>query len=103
MRQTVRQQVLDLLSGQGPVSAKEISARVGIPEKEVYGHLAHIQRSLQHGRERLRVVPACCRDCGFKFVKRERFAKPGHCPRCRGTYIEEPLYLVGSGREQGMG
>ncbi|MGV1099350.1 transcriptional regulator [Thiovibrio sp. JS02] len=94
MSQTARQMILNLLSAQGPLSAKEISGLIRIGEKEVYAHLAHIRRSLQHGRERLTVIPARCRDCGFKFIKRQRLVKPGHCPRCKGTYIEEPLFRV---------
>ena len=94
MGQTVRQMILSVLVAQGPLSAKEISGLIRISEKEVYAHLAHIQKSLQQGKERLIITPACCRDCGFRFVKRERLVKPGHCPRCKGTYIEEPLFKV---------
>jgi predicted Zn-ribbon and HTH transcriptional regulator len=71
MAQTVRQMIIDILL-EGPATAKELSARVRIPEKDVLPHLAHIRKSLHHGQQRLVMDPACCRACGFVFQKRER-------------------------------
>jgi len=95
MPQTVRQMMIDILL-EGPTSAKEISAWIGIPEKEVFSHLEHIRKSLQHGNQRLLMKAARCRSCDFVFHKRERFNKPGRCPACRGSFIEEPLFLIGT-------
>ena len=50
---------------EGPRTAHELSGLVGIPEKQVADHLAHVARSLRRTAERLRVDPAQCRDCGF--------------------------------------
>jgi predicted Zn-ribbon and HTH transcriptional regulator len=44
MSQTVRQMIIDILL-EGPATAKELSARVSISEKEVFPHLAHIRKS----------------------------------------------------------
>jgi predicted Zn-ribbon and HTH transcriptional regulator len=93
MLQTVRQRIIDLLL-EGPATAKELSACVSIPEKDVFPHLAHIRRSLQHGQRRLVMEPACCRACGFVFHKRERFRKPGRCPACYHSFIEEPVFRI---------
>jgi hypothetical protein len=45
VRETTRHAIMALL-GEGPVSAKDISTAVHLPEKEVYSHLEHIRRSL---------------------------------------------------------
>jgi predicted Zn-ribbon and HTH transcriptional regulator len=95
MPQTVRQMIIDILH-EGPTSAREISTRVHIPEKEVFSHLEHIRKSLQHGNQRLWIEPARCRSCDFVFHKRERFTKPGRCPSCRGSFIDEPFFMIGT-------
>jgi predicted Zn-ribbon and HTH transcriptional regulator len=92
-RETVRQEIISALTGR-LLSSKDISAEVGIPEKSVYEHLDHIQRSL-HGKDRrLSVTPAECLTCGFVFRKRERLSKPGRCPVCRSELIREPLFSL---------
>jgi predicted Zn-ribbon and HTH transcriptional regulator len=90
---TLRKEIMDLLAGQ-ILSAKELSGAVGIPVKEVYGHLEHIQRSMSKGGYRFSVLPAECKKCGFVFRKRERVKKPGKCPVCRGESIQEPLFSI---------
>ncbi len=94
--ETVRQQVVDLLRG-SCLTPREISAGVGIPEKEVARHLEHIRRSLQAGDGRLEIEPALCRKCGFAFAKRERLDRPGRCPVCKGESISEPRFSVRDG------
>jgi predicted Zn-ribbon and HTH transcriptional regulator len=93
MSQTIRQVLITLLQ-EGPASAKDLSAQAGVSEKDVLAHLDHIRRSLRRGCQRLVVEPAWCRSCGFEFSKRDRVAKPGHCPVCRGTFIEAPSFLI---------
>lgn len=96
--ETVRQQIIAALEGQ-TLSAKEISAVVRLPEKEVYEHLDHIQRTMSTGDHHLTVIPALCKKCGFVFRKRERLKKPGRCPVCRFESIQEPLFTIGRKRE----
>ena len=93
MSQTVRQMIIDILLA-GPATAKDLSARVRIPEKDVLPHLAHIRKSLQHGQQRLVMDPACCRACGFVFQKRERLRKPGRCPSCHHSFLEAPVFRI---------
>jgi len=78
----------------GPLSARDISGAAGIPEKEVYPHLEHIQRSLLRERRRLIVSPAVCKKCGFVFKKRRRLTRPGKCPVCRSETLVEPLFAI---------
>jgi hypothetical protein len=78
----------------GPATARELSQRAGIAEKEVLHHLEHLDRSLRARGEKLVVEPPTCLGCGFAFRERQRLAKPGSCPGCRGTRISPPRFSV---------
>ncbi len=93
MHESARRELFAVLRG-GQQSAKELSSRIGISEKDVYDHLEHIRKSAHSSGQRLAVVPAECRKCGFVFSKRERLKKPGKCPVCRSESIHEPLFSV---------
>jgi hypothetical protein len=79
---------------QGPRTARELSAHVGIPEKQVAGHLEHLARSLRAGGERFQVEPAGCQDCGFVFKKRDRLTRPSRCPVCRSEHLDAPRFRI---------
>ncbi len=85
---TIRQEIIEVLKQQ-TFSAKGISASVGITEKAVYGHLEHIRKSVK-----LNVFPAECKICGFVFKDRKKLHKPGKCPKCRNSSIEDPYFSV---------
>lgn len=91
---TVREALLRHLR-EGPRTAHELSALVGIPERHVADHLAHVARSLRPTAERLRVEPARCLGCGFVFRKRDRLDRPSACPVCRGQRLGPPRFAVG--------
>mgnify|MGYP001495081073 CR=1 FL=1 len=90
---TARHAIMTLL-GEGPVSAKDISVAVHLPEKEVCSHLEHIRRSLHATGAVLEVTPPECRSCGFVFAKRDRMTSPGKCPVCRNEAINDPLFSI---------
>jgi hypothetical protein len=92
-RATVRQLLHDLLA-EGPATARDLSARAGIPEHDVAGHLEHLDRSLPHRGERLVIEPPACLDCGFVFTERHRFTRPSGCPECRGRHVSLPRFRV---------
>lgn len=94
-RETVRQEIISVLE-RNTLSAKEISGIVRASEKEVYEHLAHIQKTVSKQGDKLKIVPAECNKCGFEFKKRERLKKPGKCPVCRSETIREPLFSIES-------
>jgi transcriptional regulator len=77
------------------LTARELSAAVGISEKDVAGHLAHLQKSLQAAGEHLEVLPAECLACGFVFRDRKRLTRPGACPQCRATRVDPPAFRAG--------
>jgi predicted Zn-ribbon and HTH transcriptional regulator len=72
---TLRQKIISLLIDE-EMSAREISGEVGISEKEVYGHLSHIARSV------------ASRD------NRKRFTRPGRCPQCKKSHIQSPRFRI---------
>ncbi len=90
---TLRHEIIAILQGQ-TLSAKDISGGVHISEKDVYDHLAHIERSTHATGHHLTVTPAECLKCGFVFKKRVRLKKPGRCPVCKGEQIQEPLFTI---------
>ena len=92
-RDTLRHEITAALRGRA-LSARDISAEVHIPEKEVYEHLEHIRKSMNKRDLSLQIEPAECMKCGFVFRKREKFRKPGRCPVCRGEQIQDPLFSI---------
>ena len=90
---TLRQQITTLLEG-ASLSALDISKVVGVSEKEVYRHLAHIAKSVAGRGRRLTFTPCTCQACGFTFKTRQRLTRPSRCPRCRQTRIDHPVFRV---------
>jgi transcriptional regulator len=89
---TLRQAIIALLKDQ-ELTAREISQVIGIREKEVYEHLAHITRSAAV-KGKFKVQPARCRACGFEFRKRDRLSPPGRCFHCRSESIIPPRFRI---------
>jgi predicted Zn-ribbon and HTH transcriptional regulator len=79
---------------EGVLTARDVSARVGLPEREVAEHLPHLERSLVHGRERLIIVPPECMKCGFVFEQRERHSRPSRCPKCKSERVSPPRFTI---------
>ena len=92
-RQTIRQEIIDLLSSE-ELTIRDLSQAVSLQEKEIIGHLDHIERSLQHKGKKLMVTPYRCFSCGFVFDKRTRFNKPGRCPSCRNSHIQVAEFYI---------
>ena len=78
---------------ESPFTARDLSRAVGIPEKEVYYHLIHIEKSLRLPGGVIQ-APARCLNCGFNFRKRHRLTSPGRCPICRSEAITPPVYYL---------
>jgi len=92
-KQTIRQQIIDLLSI-SDLTLRDLSQAVSIPEKEVVDHLGHIERSVRTQGGKLVETPYECLSCGFIFDKRTRFSKPGRCPSCRNSHIQTARYHI---------
>lgn len=90
--ETVRREIAACLREES-MTAREISERVGVGEKQVLEHLEHIKLA-RHAA--LRVEPALCMACGFSFRKRERLKGPDKCPVCHSEHIAEPRFSLPS-------
>ncbi len=91
--ETVREALRRVLR-EGPATARDLSRRVGIPERDVADHLEHLGRSLARGGERLVIEPAACFECGFVFRKRRRYTRPARCPHCHSSRTSLPTFCV---------
>ena len=91
--QTIRQKMIDILSFR-EMDARQLSGQVGIQEKEVIEHLSHIARSLVIKGKKLTIRPAECLICGYVFKKRQRFTRPGRCPRCKKSHLQSPGFYI---------
>jgi predicted Zn-ribbon and HTH transcriptional regulator len=90
-QETARVRLRELLR-QGPATARELSERAHLSEKEVRHHLQHLMRSAQGRGEQVNIEPARCEGCSFVFEGRDRLGKPGRCPVCRGSRIRPPRF-----------
>lgn len=88
--ETIREALRVALRG-GPHTARDLSKEVGIPERDVPGHLEHLERSGRRRDERLVIEGCRCLDCGFT-PERHPLKRPGHCPRCRGRRLSFPRF-----------
>ena len=77
-----------------PLSAREISQRASVSEKDVAEHLEHLQRSLRKRGERLVVKPAECLSCGYVFRERAKLTSPGRCPKCQAEHIAASRFKI---------
>lgn len=91
--ETIRQRIIACLS-KGPMNSIDISQEIGIKEKEVFEHIAHIAQSAQRQGKRLVIHPSKCLKCGYVFKERKRLTRPGRCPKCKGTWVQRPEYEI---------
>jgi predicted Zn-ribbon and HTH transcriptional regulator/GNAT superfamily N-acetyltransferase len=92
-RATVRERLLDMLRGDAQ-TALDLSRALRIPEKDVYHHLEHVEKSAAASGRRFIIEPAMCMGCGFSFRGRRRVHKPGKCPECSATRISPHRFRV---------
>lgn len=99
---TRRQEIVALLEAV-PRSFEELRALLGCSVAALDEDLRHVERSARGAGRRLRVEPACCRECGFVFRNREprRFHPPSRCPRCRSEWIEPARLALPPGAPTG--
>jgi len=83
-----RKQLIEFLLDH-PHSVAEIAHEMDMTPRDVEDDLKHLLRSSKHGEYHAILLPARCRQCGFTFRK-DKLRKPGKCPRCKHTWIQEP-------------
>lgn len=90
---TIRQEMIDVLS-EGPQTIRDLSQAVGIMEKDVVAHLPFIEKSLKRQGKVLKNQPYQCMGCGFVFEGRKKYSKPGKCPSCKKSRIEQAFFWI---------
>jgi hypothetical protein len=91
---TIRQQIMQAITDVR-CSARDLAHRIGIPEREVEDHLAHIGKSVTRDRRvRFLLEPSICQDCEYVFRGRTRLTRPSRCPKCRSEAISPPRFGI---------
>jgi hypothetical protein len=85
-RLTRRQELVAILA-RCELSFEELRRETQARVRDLDDDLAHLERSLRRGEQRLVVTPARCIACGFAFRKRARYSTPSRCPVCREERI----------------
>jgi len=83
-----RRELLERLRGK-MLPLSEIARLEKTRVQDLADDLEHLKKSLKREGMRLLVEPARCQKCDFVFTK-GRLVKPGRCPMCRSTWIDEP-------------
>lgn len=91
--QTLRRKIIILLTEREMV-ARELSQALGLKEKEVYDHLAHVERSVAAAGGKFIISPSQCLLCGYVFEERRRLTRPSRCPQCRRSKIQNPSFSI---------
>ena len=91
--QTLRRKMMALLSDR-KMDARSLSEELGVKEKEVYDHLVHVERTVAAAGGRFIATPSECLLCGYVFEDRRRLTRPGRCPRCRRSKIQNPTFRI---------
>jgi predicted Zn-ribbon and HTH transcriptional regulator len=91
--QTLRRHMMALLREQ-ELDARDLAQALGLTEKEVYEHLAHVERSVESAGGRFILTPSECLLCGYVFEDRRRLTRPGRCPKCRRSKIMNPSFRI---------
>ena len=90
---TLRGQIIELLREE-EMSVRDLSKTLHIMEKDVFDHLAHITRTLKGKGDRLIVSPYRCLSCGYEFKKRKKLSRPGRCPECRNSHLQQATFRI---------
>jgi len=92
-KQTIRQEIINELENNA-LTARDISQSIGILEKDVYHHLAFIEKTVKHKNKRILLEPYHCMNCGFQFNNRKTFKRPGKCPGCKNGRIAPAVFQI---------
>lgn len=94
---TLRRQLHELLSHE-PRSLSSLAQELGLRRQDLEADLQHVLRSAAARGEAIEILVARCKACGFEFGP-DRLAKPGRCPTCKESRIQEAMVrLTAPGR-----
>jgi predicted Zn-ribbon and HTH transcriptional regulator len=89
---TLRRHLHELLTRE-PRSVSSLARELGLTRGDVEDDLRHMLRSAAARGDRIEIMPARCKACGFEFGP-ERLARPGRCPACRESRILEAMIRI---------
>lgn len=89
---TLRRYLAELLTYE-PRSVSSLARELGLGRADLEDDLRHMLRSAAARGDRIEILPARCKACGFEFGP-ERLAKPGKCPECKGSRILEAMIRI---------
>jgi hypothetical protein len=91
---TPRQHIMQLIAGTR-LSSFQLAQMIGIPERRIEEHLAHVIKTVRRDKtRRFLLEPSSCQGCGFEFTDRSRITRPSRCPRCRSESITAPRFGI---------
>jgi transcriptional regulator len=93
--ETFRRRLIDRLK-KDELGFEELRRELDAPARALEDDLRHVERSLKHCSERLRIEPSRCLGCGFTFNGRagRHLHAPRRCPRCRSERISDPRFRI---------
>lgn len=93
--QTLRRRMIALLSDRA-MDARGLSEELRVKEKEIYEHLAHVERSVEAAGGKFILLPSECLLCGYVFEDRRRLTRPSRCPQCKRSKLQSPSFRIES-------
>jgi predicted Zn-ribbon and HTH transcriptional regulator len=78
------------------MDARGLSEKLRVKEKEIYEHLAHVERSVEAAGGKFILLPSECLLCGYVFEDRRRLTRPSRCPQCKRSKLQSPSFRIES-------
>jgi transcriptional regulator len=92
-----RKYLIDLLTNE-PRSVSSVARELGLSRAHVEDDLRHAIRSARAQGQKVQVLPARCKTCGFVFGE-DKLSKPSRCPACKGARLFEPMIRISADSE----
>jgi predicted Zn-ribbon and HTH transcriptional regulator len=89
---TLRRQLHEILSHE-PRSVSSLARELGLKRTALEDDLQHMLRSAAARGDAIEILPARCKACRFEFGP-DRLAKPGRCPSCKASRIQEAMIAI---------
>ncbi len=88
---TRREEIIKILETEEK-SAQQLAYEFKAELFEILEDLEHIKYSINP--KKLKIKPAQCKKCGFRFEERSKIKRPSKCPRCHSEWIMAPMFRI---------
>ncbi|MHA1715534.1 MAG: transcriptional regulator, partial [Promethearchaeota archaeon] len=77
----------------GPMRIEDLAREISeLHLENIINDLNHVLRSFKYKGVKIKIFPATCRKCGFKFKSTKwEINIPHRCPRCKSELIDPPI------------